>query len=122
VKPRRLIGSGSAYEPIVGYSRAVRVGDFIFVSGTVGDGADAYEQTKAAIAKIETALHEAGASLEDVVRTRMYVTGIESQWEDVGRAHHETFRDVRPATSMVEVAALIRPEYLVEIEADAFVG
>jgi enamine deaminase RidA (YjgF/YER057c/UK114 family) len=122
VKPRRLISSGSAFEPIVGYSRAIRVGEFIFVSGTVGDGADAYEQTKSAIAKIETALHEAGASLEDVVRTRLYVTAIGEQWELVGRAHLEAFRDVRPTCSMVQVAALIRPEYLVEVEVDAFVG
>ena len=122
MKPRRLISSGSAYEPIVGYSRAVRIGEFVFVSGTVGDGGDAYEQTKSAIAKIETALHEAGASLEDVVRTRLFVTEIDQQWEDVARAHHESFGDVRPACSMVEVSALIRPDYLIEIEVDAYVG
>ena len=119
---RRLISSGGAYEPIVGYSRAVRVGDLIFVSGTVGDGGDAYEQTKSAIAKIEVALHEAGASLEDVVRTRMFVTAIGEQWQDVGRAHAEAFADVRPAATMVEVSALIAPEYLVEVEVDAYVG
>lgn len=122
MKPRRLISSGSAFEPIVGYSRAVRIGEFVFVSGTVGDGADAYEQTKSAIAKIEMALHEAGASLEDVVRTRLFVTNIDAQWEDVARAHLEAFRDVKPACSMLEIAALIRPEYLVEIEVDAYVG
>ncbi|MBV8489880.1 MAG: RidA family protein [Candidatus Eremiobacteraeota bacterium] len=122
MKPRRLIASGSAYEPIVGYSRAVRIGEFVFVSGTVGDGADAYEQTKSAIAKIEIALHEAGASLEDVVRTRLYVTAIAEQWEDVARAHLEAFRDVKPACSMLEAGALILPEYLVEIEVDAYVG
>ena len=122
VKARRLISSGSAFEPIVGYSRAVRVGEFVFVSGTVGDGADAYEQTKSAIAKIEQALHEAGASLDDVVRTRIYVTDIAAQWEDAGRAHSEAFRDARPACSMLEVAALIRPEYLVEVEADAYLA
>lgn len=120
MKPRRLIASGSAYEPLVGYSRAVRVGDFVFVSGTVGEGADAYEQATASIAKIEMALHEAGASLDDVIRTRMFVTNI-GDWESVGRAHSEAFRDIRPAATMVEVARLIAPEYLVEIEADAFI-
>jgi enamine deaminase RidA (YjgF/YER057c/UK114 family) len=98
------------------------VGDFVFVSGTVGEGADAYEQAKTAIAKIERGLQEAGASLEDVVRTRMFVTDIATQAEPAGRAHYEAFRDVRPATSMLEVSALIAPEYLIEIEADAFVG
>lgn len=110
------------WEPRVGYSRAVRVGEMIFVSGTVGEGADAYEQSKTAIAKIELALHEAGASLDDVVRTRLFVTDIDGQWELVARAHLEAFRDVRPATSMIEVRRFIAPEYLVEIEADAFVG
>jgi enamine deaminase RidA (YjgF/YER057c/UK114 family) len=94
----------------------------VWVSGTVGDGADAYEQTKSAIAKIEMALHEAGASLEDVIRTRLFVTNIAERWELVGRAHLEAFRDARPACSMVGVAALIRPEYLVEVEVDAFIG
>jgi enamine deaminase RidA (YjgF/YER057c/UK114 family) len=121
MKPRRLIASPSVYEPVVGYSRAVRVGDTVFVSGTVGDGADAYEQTKAAIAKIEHALHEAGAALDDVVRTRMFVTDIDD-WELVARAHLEAFRDTRPATSMIEISRLIAPEYLVEVEAEAFVG
>ncbi len=121
MKERRLISSGSAYEPKVGYSRAVRVGDSIFVAGTVGDGSDAYEQSKAAIAKIEVALHEAGASLDDVVRTRIFVTNIRD-WELVARAHVEAFGDVLPASSMLEVSRLIAPEYLVEIEADAVLG
>lgn len=121
MKERRSISSASAYEPIVGYARAVRAGDFVFVSGTVGDGDDLYQQTKSAIAKIETALRQAGASLRDVVRTRIYVTNI-GRWEDAGRAHCEAFREVRPACSMVEVAALVAPEYLVEVEADAVVG
>ena len=121
VKQRRLISSGGVYETLVGYSRAVRVGDFIFVSGTCAEGDDAYEQAKAAIATIERALHEAGASLKDVVRTRIFVTDI-ATWESVARAHHESFHDVRPACTMVEVSKLIAPEYLVEIEADAYVG
>jgi enamine deaminase RidA (YjgF/YER057c/UK114 family) len=118
---RRTISSDSPYEPRVGYSRAVRAGDFVFVSGTVAVGSDAYEQAKAAIAKIERALHDAGASLRDVVRTRIFVTNI-ADWELVARAHRERFGDVRPACSMVEVAKLITPEYVVEIEADACVG
>jgi enamine deaminase RidA (YjgF/YER057c/UK114 family) len=121
MKPRRLISSGSAYEPRVGYSRAVRVGEMIFVSGTVGDGGDAYEQTKAAIAKIEVALREAGAELDDVVRTRLFVTNIDD-WELVAKAHLEAFGDIRPATSMLEISRLIAPEYLVEVEADVYIG
>ncbi|HVA33800.1 MAG TPA: RidA family protein [Candidatus Baltobacteraceae bacterium] len=105
----------------MGYSRAVRVGEFVAVSGTVGEGADAYEQTKAAILKIEAALQEAGAALHDVVRTRIFVTNI-GDWESVGRAHAESFRKVLPACTMVEVSRLIAPEYLVEVEADAYVG
>lgn len=120
MKARRLIASGSAYEPIVGYSRAVRVGGAIFVSGTVGDGSDAYEQTKTILAKIEVALREAGAELDDVVRTRIFVTNIDD-WELVGKAHAEAFRDILPATSMLEISRLIAPQYLVEIEADALV-
>jgi enamine deaminase RidA (YjgF/YER057c/UK114 family) len=120
VKPRRLISSGSAYEGRVGYSRAVRVGDRIFVAGTVGDGSDAYEQTKSAIAKIEVALREAGAELDDVVRTRIFVTNIDD-WELVGKAHAEAFHDILPASSMLEVSRLIAPHYVVEIEADALV-
>ena len=118
----RLISSGSPWEARVGYSRAVRVGQLIFVSGTVAAGADAYEQTKAAIATIATALRDAGARLEDVVRTRIFVTNVAEQWELVGRAHHEAFGDVRPACSMIEITRLIAPEFLVEIEADAVVA
>jgi enamine deaminase RidA (YjgF/YER057c/UK114 family) len=118
---RQLIASGSPYEAQVGYSRAVRDGRFIAVAGTVAEGADAYEQTKAAIQKIETALREAGATLNDVVRTRMFVTNIAAQWEQVGRAHREAFGDIKPVTSMLEIVRLIRPQYLVEIEADAIV-
>lgn len=118
---RRHISSGGAWEPVVGYSRAVRIGDFVFVSGTTCDGPDAYLQAKGAIARIEQALEEAGASLDDVVRTRMFVVNIED-WELIGRAHHEAFADVRPAATMVEVTRLISPELLVEIEVDAYIG
>lgn len=124
---RKLISSGSKWEPLVGYSRAVRVGADVYVSGTVGalpDGTvpeGVYAQARRALEVIAAALAEAGASMRDVVRTRMYVTDI-AQWQEAGRAHAEFFAEVRPATSMVQVAALIDPAHLIEIEADAVVA
>ncbi|HUL99215.1 MAG TPA: RidA family protein [Mycobacterium sp.] len=117
---RRNLSSGSPYEQAVGYSRAVRVGAHIAVAGTTGNGDDVATQTRDALRRIEAALREAGATLRDVVRTRIYVTDI-SQWRDVGAAHAEVFGDVKPVATMVEVSALIEPGLLVEIEADAYV-
>jgi enamine deaminase RidA (YjgF/YER057c/UK114 family) len=117
---RMNISSGSEFENTVGYSRAVRTGPFVAVSGTTGAGADITAQARDAMQRIIIALEEAGATLADVVRTRMFVTDI-SQWRELGRVHGEYFADIKPANSMIEVSALISPELLVEIEVDAYI-
>ena len=126
---RQHISSNTPWETIAGYSRAVRVGDHVYVSGTTATDAegnivgigDPYAQTRQIIGNLKSALERSGAHLEDVVRTRIFVTDI-GQWEAVGRAHGETFATIRPVCTMVEVAKLIAPEILVEIEADAIIG
>ncbi|MEO7263047.1 MAG: RidA family protein [Jatrophihabitantaceae bacterium] len=126
---RQVVSSGGTYEPLIGYSRAVRVGSWVSVAGTTAarpdggavGGDDIAEQTREAIRRIAAALELVGASLEHVVRTRMFVTDI-SRWEEVGRAHGEFFGGILPAASMLEVCALIAPELLIEVEADAVIG
>jgi enamine deaminase RidA (YjgF/YER057c/UK114 family) len=126
---RQLFATKTEWEPFVGYSRAVRVGDHVFVSGTTATDAngavvapgDAYAQTVQVLENLRSALERAGASLGDVVRTRMFVTDI-SRWKEYGRAHGEYFRDIRPTTAMIEVKALIDPQMLIEIEADALIA
>ena len=117
---RRTIGSDSRYEDVVGYSRAVRVGPYVAVAGTTGTGVDAAAQMRDALRRIESAVHAEGATLSDVVRTRIYVTDI-SAWRELAPLHAEAFGDIRPVATMVEVSSLIDPSLLVEVEVDAYV-